>query len=78
MSRTFRRKRAKWDRWEWIEPSKYHSDSCTTMNMVPKWYKVEFIRRPFRRKQKRAIENFLKTGKDPVMPIDKKAAKYYW
>ncbi|MCP5062988.1 MAG: hypothetical protein GY936_11050, partial [Ignavibacteriae bacterium] len=33
----------------------FHSDAQATMEQVPKWYKVYFCRKPFRRKEKEAL-----------------------
>ena len=63
-----------------IEVVKFHGDSEVTMEQVPKWYKVLFCRRPFRRKEKVALIKEMKnnfTGEIPF-PIVKKDAKYYW
>lgn len=58
----------------------YHSDSTDTMNQVPKWYKVQFCRRPFRRKEKVALIKEMKRDFDGEVPfpVIKKDALYYW
>ena len=73
-----------WEEWHkktYLEAlAYYHSDNERTMHMVPKWYKVYFCRRPFRRKEtvaliKEAQRNF--DGEVPF-PVCKKDAMYYW
>lgn len=78
MSRTYRRKQAAWDKWDSIPDWKYHSDGKITMVQVPKWYKVEFLRRPYRARSKMTLKMSIINMQDPVMPVDKKRAQYYW
>jgi hypothetical protein len=50
------------------------------MQQVPKWYKVHFCRRSFRRKEKVALIKEMKRNFDGEVPfpIIKKDAMYYW
>ena len=57
--------------------AKYHSDAEVTMQQVPKWYKVAFCRRPFRRKEKQALYRAVFHGEDKF-PVPKNDAMYYW
>lgn len=83
MSRTYRRKSG--DVYYWFDKNDkarvalYHSDKRMTMNQVPKYWKVHWCRRPFRRKEKQAL--FLAVrfiGEDIVFPKPVKDAMYYW
>jgi hypothetical protein len=57
----------------------YHSDKFMTMGQVPKWYKVYFCRKPFRRKEKEAVYKAVKySEEDIVFPKPVKDALYYW
>lgn len=59
--------------------AKFHSDKAVTMNQVPRWYKILFCRRPFRRKEKEVLRTFMKyQNEDFVFPVIKKDAMYYW
>ena len=59
--------------------SVFHSDSTSTMEQVPKWYKVQFCRRPFRRKVREALIQAVKyLNEDIPFPVVKKDAMYYW
>ena len=59
--------------------AKYYSDAQMTMKQVPKWYKVYFCRRPFRRKEKVAVIQAVKYPEDDVVfPKPVKDAMYYW
>ena len=49
-----------------------------TMQQVPKWYKTQFCRKPFKRKSKAVLDMALQGDQEPVMPINKKNAQYYW
>jgi len=56
----------------------YSDKQKQTMNQVPKWYKVTFCRRPYRRMERRGIICIMQ-GKEEVMfdPV-LKDAMYYW
>ena len=70
---------AKEDKEYKVGMAKFHSDSLMTMNQVPKWYKVHYCRRPFRRKEKRALFLAVKyTEEDITFPGVVKDAMYYW
>jgi hypothetical protein len=59
--------------------AKFHNDSLATMNQVPSWYKKEYCRKPFKRKEKQALVKQLKyLEEDIVFPVIKKDALYYW
>ncbi len=59
--------------------AKYHSDATSTMQQVPKWYKVHFCRKPFRRKENIALIEAVKyLDEDISFPVRKLDADYYW
>jgi len=59
--------------------AEYHSDKLMTMAQVPKWYKVQYCRRPFKRKEKAALRLATKyPEEDIVFPKAVKDALYYW
>lgn len=59
--------------------AKYHSDAQDTMKQVPKWYKVHFLRKPFRAKEKHQLVLAVKyLDEDITFPLVKMAANYYW
>lgn len=64
----------------WEDVRKFHSDYLQTMQQVPKWYKVQYLRRPYRAKVKAAMIKEKKKGYtgDVPMPVDKGRANYYW
>ena len=78
MSRTKRRTKHAWDRWDDCPEWRYQSDACMTMQQVPKWYKTQFCRQPFKRKSKAVLDRALQGDQEPVMPLNKKNAQYYW
>lgn len=74
-----------WQRWMNNKPYKalvarYYSDSQEGMWQVPKWYKVQYCRRPFRRKEKVALIKEMQRDFDGEVPfpVIKKDALYYW
>ena len=59
--------------------AKYHSDKLMTMAQVPKWYKVYYCRKPFRRKEKAALHLAAKyQDGETIFPKLVKDALYYW
>ena len=59
--------------------AEYHSDAQDTMQQVPKWYKVYFCRKPFRRKEDQALIKAVKyIDEDICFPMRKMNAMYYW
>lgn len=75
MSRTVRRKNAYWNPYDFYPDWWFHSDK---VRGIPKDFKTIYCRRPFRRKEKEAIIKALKGDCNPVMPVPKKNAGYYW
>lgn len=59
--------------------SKFHGESQMTMQQVPKWYKVYFCRKPFRRREEQALILAVKyENEDITFPVRKLNANYYW